>query len=70
MFPLLLMSLMKNKLELVRLVFQKCRKLFLRQDKKKKKHVLFLKLCLQYIKTHETMFAIHYNTKNYTMNCI
>ena len=35
-----------------------------------KKQVVFLKLCLQYIKMHETMFTIHSNTINYTTDRI
>ena len=33
-----------------------------------KKHVVFLKLCLQCIEIHYTMFTIHENTNEYTIN--
>ena len=60
----LLVSLMKNKLQLVRLVFPKYRTLLLKWEMcKKKKLVVFLKLCLQSIKIHETIFTVHLKYK-------
>ena len=35
-----------------------------------KKHVVFLKLCLPCIEIHYTMFTMHENTNEYTINCI
>ena len=62
---LLLMSLLKNKLKLVTVVFQKYRTLFSQIGKCTQKKVL---QCLQCIKIHETMFKINQNKENDKIN--